>query len=420
LPEQSFVIPLTASECSLAVVDGSGNVLWKVSAVAGSDAYGSSVQVPEEAQYDVVRYLREKGQAARTKALLQFFFKTPVPKLLHGQPHDNQGRLGLGGTTIDLAEIFEIPKGQDLTGLVDTDRPDQQEPPRGVSYERSSRRYVHKIMIDLIAGSDTVLCTRLQWFPIAKRPSIGLRLATGVYVSDKKVQPAVNDIRDLRNLVGPIGEYLGKQLESRLIKGDFGYWPDRGDPRFRQVILLGAATPGRLITAARRQAIDVLVIAHVTARTTGLNRKFSKTLRFRFVDVVTGDTLWTSRTLKSGRIAAEQRYGVMPAEYLAEEILRQVDEDFFLRPMPKFSPAVAQNRLKTLAAIITEAQSSGNVQNLLAVMIELRYYHAKELATIEDVVPLYDRILGAGKGRIIVTGKKAERREALQDWLSTM
>jgi len=61
---------------------------------------------------------------------------------------------------------------------------------------------------------------------------------------------------------------------------------------------------------------------------------------------------------------------------------------------------------------------SDKPDEMLPVLVELRYYQAKGLLPAERAAELYDRILGTGRGRLLAGDDEAGRREALSAWLA--
>jgi hypothetical protein len=409
-PEHTFSTTATAYRCSLALMDGE-QVLWQESTVAGA-ALAQAIELAEG--QDAATLARQQGLEAQKAAVRRFFLETPLPKELYCQPRDAEGKLGLGSTPMDVLEEIVVPGNQDLTGLVDAEHFNPQQAPTGEGYEQSSRDYVQSTLVDVLSGDDDVLQERLRWFPKAKRPAIGLRWAFGVEFTGEKTTREIEDAWDVRHITGEIGPFLGREIEDRIAQGDFGEWPDRGDPRFRQVVILGVATRDKLLDAARRQAVDVLIVANMTTKVVGLHRNATTTMRFQFFDTSTDGLLWTSPVLTNTRQSRS-------ADAVAAEVLEQIDSDFRLGAMPTMRPEHAEGRLKTLAAAIDEAGSPGKDRRLamLAVMIELRYYQVKSLITAAQATELYDKILGVGKGKNLSEGDEDQRRETVRAWLET-
>ena len=165
--------------------------------------------------------------------------------------------------------------------------------------------------------------------------------------------------------------------------------------------------------AAKRQGLDGLVLASLTVRAIGLSGRTETTMRIKLIDVATRQTLWTSKMLSSTRVAAAQKTGTDPMAELVTEVLEAVDAYFALTPMPSMKPEHVKGRVARLA----EDFSRSDHDAMLPVLAELRYYQAKQLLTAEEATPLYDQILGAGKGRLLAGGDETQRRAVLEEWL---
>jgi hypothetical protein len=281
-------------------------------------------------------------------------------------------------------------------------------------------------MVDLIAGDDATLQNHLRWFPLAGRSSVGLRWGLGVQLTNQTKQPDLAKPDDWMNLTGPLGPAMVTGLQERVDRGDFGQWPQLGDPRFRQVALLGGGKTDELRAAARRQGLDLLVVAElrqIIARKAVTDME----MKVRIVDVAEGKTLWTSKPIKrsdlvptppvgpikGGGLAPKPAGKTDPAADFVAEVLKGVDTKCSLDLLPEKTSAEAKNRLKSLA----QASSNSKGEDSLRPLVELRGYQAGQWLTTAEVSTYYDGIVGAGKGRALASGDEATRRQVLQAWL---
>ena len=83
--------------------------------------------------------------------------------------------------------------------------------------------------------------------------------------------------------------------------------------------------------------------------------------------------------------------------------------------MPALKPEHVTRRLVALDSTLSDA----NPTERLAILAELRYYQSKQLATVDRLVPRYDKILGPGKGHVLANGEPAQRREVVRQWLGS-
>lgn len=284
----------------------------------------------------------------------------------------------------------------------------------GPEYEKASRDYVRQTHVDLIASDGAGLEDRLRWFAGAERPAIGLRWALGVQWTGTGEQPPIGTQRDLAKVTGTIGPGILDGLQQRTTDGRFGDWPSRGDPRFRQVALLGGGKQAELLAAAQRQGLDILVVVNLTPQVISLSRRSDVLMRIRIVDVASKRTLWASESLSQNRVAAASRAGTDLAGQMVEQVLKEVDQDFALKPMR----SLKAEDVKARAAKLGESISKSEPEALLPVLVELRFYQSRGLLETDEAAALYDRILGAGKGRVLASGDEAKRRQLLEAWLS--
>ena len=283
------------------------------------------------------------------------------------------------------------------------EKPGDEKPPAG-DFDTASRDYVRRFYTETIAAADDAVVGMVQWLPAARQPVLGLRWGVGLYHADAQQQPPAGDARAMGGLTGGAGPALVAGLEKRMAEGVFGIWPEEGDRRLREIALLGSGRQPDLVEAARRRGLDLLMIFTLSERTVVVSKKQFVMLRVRILDVTTGRQLWTSEPVSTQHA---QSAG------LAKEVLKEIDEEFRLAPVPGIRPERAAARVARLAATASKSEPG----ELLRVLLELRYYQAKGLVEPEDLVPLYDKILGRGKGRTMATGTAAQRRQVLAEWL---
>jgi len=230
----------------------------------------------------------------------------------------------------------------------------------------------------------------------------GVRWAVGVQLVAAAEGPPIRSAQDLGRLTGPIAPELGIRLEERMRRGDFGDWPDAGVPRLRQVSFVGVGKQEELVAAARRQALDLLMVFSLTPRPVARGKQASPLVRVRVVDVATEKTLWASESVSGGA-------GAGPA--FVADVLKRLDDGFRLQPIPKQTAEEVKQQLQQMDAAKLTPEAG------LAVLLEVRYFQAAQLLTAEEAAGYYDAILGAGKGKDLAAGDEARRAEVLQAWL---
>jgi len=279
-------------------------------------------------------------------------------------------------------------------------------------YEKASRDYGRREYVDLIVGDDAALLERVRWLPAARRPSIGIRWGLGVQLIGEEQQPPISTPEQLAMVTGTIGRdvYLG--LERWASEGRFGNWTPGGNVPARQIVLLGGGDHPDLLEAARRQGLDLLVTVSRSTRIVGIGRQVEVLMRVRINDVAGKLPPWSSTLLSSTDVLAGQRMGKDLTAELVADVLKEVDRSYVLGAMPDERAEDVKTRMAEF-----DPTSLASKDEALPHLVDLRYYGAKQLLTADELIASYDKILGVGKGRIIVGSDQAERRNVLQQWL---
>ncbi|MCR4414950.1 MAG: hypothetical protein NUV77_21235, partial [Thermoguttaceae bacterium] len=400
-------------------------------ALLGGGISGFMEQVP--ANQDPQVYLQNKALSHQMSQMEAFFTGLRLPRAGYPKLRDADGQLGLGCDEYHLVQLFSLPAdappgteqaaspAEPLAGLDPDD-----EPMRGVSpfggigreeeqaavvdeaYEKTARDYVARAAISVIAADDATVLERVRWFPAGKRPAFGLRFGVGVHYAGQGTVPKIRNPHELEQITGPIGTVVGQTLHTHLVAGNFGRWTAGGDPRLRQVAFLGAAAGlDDLLSAARRQALDVLAVLAVQPRAGAAARRAENSVRLRFVDVASGKGLWASEAVMAG--SPLFRKGGAAVEQAIAAAVKRIDTDLCLADMPELTAEQVKARLAALGL------PGAKPADPLAALVELRYYQAAKLLSADEVTELYDAVLGAGKGRTLATGDRAARRALLQE-----
>ena len=230
----------------------------------------------------------------------------------------------------------------------------------------------------------------------------------GVYWSGKSQQPRIANETDLQKITGPIGPGILAMLNQRTEERRFGQWPQEDAPNLRRAVLLGAGTRADLLKVAQRAGFDLLVSLEISTRGIGLTGRVETSMRVRLVDVATKTPLWSSTAISSSQLA---QAGYNAAVQYVAGIAQQVDDQFCLTSMPPLKPEHVQRRVASLADEFPQPDEA------LRVLTEIRYYQVNDLLADADAVLVYDRVLGAGKGRPLTEGDASGRRQLLEAWL---
>ncbi len=286
--------------------------------------------------------------------------------------------------------------------------------PTTADADNAGRDYVRSEHVEVIAGDDAALLERVRWLPAVNRPSIGIRWGMGVHLIGEEQQPAVTTPEHLVTVTGRIGQgvYLG--LQGWASEGRFGNWTPNSKVPTQQVVLLGGGNHAGLLTAAKRQQLDMLVTISRSTRVVGVGRNAEILMRVRINDVAGKLTPWTSTLLSSTDVVAGQRMGKDLTAELVTEVLQEVGQNYALKPLPDERPEDAKARLAEF-----DPASCTSKDELLLHLVDLRYCAAKKLLAAGELTAFYGKVLGIGNGQSLVSGDRAERQSALEQWLES-
>jgi hypothetical protein len=264
--------------------------------------------------------------------------------------------------------------------------------------EDASRIGVAKMAVDLAAGDDDALQERMKWLPLGNRACMGLRFGVGVQAS--RPQPAADPA--LNERIGSITLALVGGLDQRMTTNTFGAWPPGV---MRQVVILKPGSPGDLLASARRRGLDLLFALEIVPPGPP-NPKPAETVRVSLIEVV------EERALSTWYAAAKAAGGEEdPAAQIAAEILKFADANLALVEIPWLIAEKVKSRTGALAGMAPKLQNSA------ATLAEVRLYQVKRFLPPDKATPLYEAILGRGRGQSMSGGDAIQRREVLDAWL---
>lgn len=363
---------------------------------------------------------------------IEEFFSTGLivlpPSISRRVEFDGQP-INAGTTGVSVAGLFpdavaaaarrpirpSVPNGSSVPGTPRTvvkpcDNSRNEEIHYDRQFEKASEQQARDLYLDLITGDGQTLVDRMRWLPALNRPSIAVRWALGVQIVGGPSPISVRSLADLDSVTGPIGEGLLKALRQRASAGKFGEWPKASDKKLNDVRLLPSGRQAELQDAARRQALDLLVLVDLNNEIVGFSKRWRTTAKIKIIDAFSGLLLWTSEPLNDTQVALALRNGSKdPRVLLVKDATDKIDLDYQLDKMPELSADRVAGRLEELGK-----QSAENPWNAL---VELRYYEVKKLAAPAALSRLYDKILGPGGEQKISEGSVAERRAAVQSLL---
>ncbi len=385
---------------------------WKYAPkVASADTSGQAAPKPAE---------KPAGQAGK-------------PALLAAAPVQPAGRGTPTATTPAKPSPADLPPAEDLVSFnpAEFGKPAagakviQGAPPADIelnpieaALEEASRAYLAQVVAELLAGDDAAFREQMQWYPLGNRPVFGLRWACGVERADAAPLPETLE-KDLKTLSLALVTGLDQRLGNRV----FGAWPETGDPRCRQVAVLRTGRRHELIAAAKRRAVDLLVIVQ-TVPEAGSASPAAQTAppqarKIELFDVIEERVVATFPAPLAAAVPGPMGpvpppnapVPKVPAPELAEQFLKYVDERCTLQPVPWAVVDRAKPRMTQLASRVVSPHAGA------AVLLEVRYYQLRQLVPNDQAIAVYDSILGEGRGAKLALGDPAARREALQAWV---
>jgi hypothetical protein len=315
--------------------------------------------------------------------------------------------------SFDPARFGKAPPGaKPVQGLPP---PDPDASPIETAYEEASRVYAAEAAAELLAGDDASFREKMLWFALANRPVMGLRWAFGLQTRDAAAAPQAAPAEDIEKQVKALSLAVVGGLDQRISARLFGQWPETGDPRFRQVAVLRGGRRHELIAAAKRRAVDLLVIVETSGPSGVPADKGTATVRIDLVDLVEDRSLATfprqSGPGGSGGPAVDVSASKASSAALAEEFLKFVDENCALKPVPWSVVEQAKPRLARLASKPPHPYAGA------ALLLEVRYYLARQLVPASEAIAICDTVLGTGQGEKFVSGDAAARRAVLEAWI---
>jgi hypothetical protein len=182
------------------------------------------------------------------------------------------------------------------------------------------------------------------------------------------------------------------------------------------VLLVGEGKKEDLIDRAREMGLDVLFMFNVRVSS---SRVPTSTTGLKVVNLHSDDAevLYTSRSLKSDVVAKNRDAGineksdpvVQALDLVFEEML---DDKLRAQPLPE------NLKPEHVAGRIMQLMEQSN-PDPLAAAVEIVGFHRMELLDAELAEKALDKVLGDGKGKVLLTGTSEERQAVLAEYLPT-
>ncbi|MDX1944516.1 MAG: hypothetical protein SFU86_03845 [Pirellulaceae bacterium] len=162
------------------------------------------------------------------------------------------------------------------------------------------------------------------------------------------------------------------------------------------IVFLGVASEGNAAALGKRSQADVLVTLEVAARPAKTISFVQNDIKLRVTNVKTGQVIFVSDQINNLKVLEGRRKGAKGEDPVDKEIgeaLAAIEKSFTPGPLPDAVTAeIATKRIKDLAA---EKPSDQN--QILAILLEARYYVAKGLMKDEELMTVMMDAIGPDK-----------------------
>ncbi len=321
----------------------------------------------------------------------------------HGLAARVEWLANLAGLPMEPEEKPEPPlNGQQLAGY----RPPEAAPTSETEFNKACTEYMHNDLLDTAVGPKDRVLARLRWFAAAKRPSTGLRWGLGAILVGQAVQPNMATMPQLEQVAGRPGVLLANRLQEGIEADDFGEWSHPDAAWLHQLVSLGAGPLATLKQRAQQKGVDAFLMLSITREIMPVTKQERVRMKARLYDVRGEVDVWASDEITKAQIAAGMRKGTDPSDLWASAVLETIDKQYYLGPMPNITADLAKQRASSLRRMSTP---------VLERIIELRYYHARDLLNDVDTADALDAIIGSGKGQEFLDGDDATRRKIVAD-----
>ena len=220
------------------------------------------------------------------------------------------------------------------------------------------------------------------------------------------VPPAVDGAPpELSQATGDIGPRILQALPESNLERLLGPWPEGSNIKGVQFIGTGDNLK-EVMSLAEQKGVDVVVVAAVSFKVTGINRNIDASLAVRIMDVATQKRLWSSPTLHSNAVKAAMRRGQDPGGELVSDFTEYLEKNFRFQEKPAIDKEEARRRAEALAR--------EEPMNPLPALMEIRYYQHHELLTPIQAELFYQRLIGFDDAEAMATGNGQQRTRIIE------
>ena len=180
------------------------------------------------------------------------------------------------------------------------------------------------------------------------------------------------------------------------------------------VMLVGEGKKEDLVDRAREMGLDVLLLFNVRVSS---SRVPTGTANLKVINLHSDDSevMFNSRSLKSDVVAKNRAAGISEKSDPVVSTLDSLFEEA-LDPNLRAQPLPPNLKPEHVAGRIEQLMSKSN-PDPLSVAVEIVDFHRLELLDAELAEKALDKVLGEGKGNILLTGTTEARKAALEEYM---
>jgi hypothetical protein len=176
--------------------------------------------------------------------------------------------------------------------------------------------------------------------------------------------------------------------------------------------LVGVGTEKELLDKAKKENLDVLVVARVKIELNRIGIVRNETEIALFDVAKPAKAVYTSSTLLNTKVElARQVNQDDGVDKEVKELFDVIDQKLVLSPLPQLPPEIVKTKRVDVLA-------QGKYDNPLPVLAEIRFYNRSKLISDEDTLSAFTNVLGnEASAKTLVEGTEEERKEVIQKWL---
>lgn len=187
--------------------------------------------------------------------------------------------------------------------------------------------------------------------------------------------------------------------------------PGAAVPITTGLCFLGVEPQDRLLTKAAREGLQVLLLVNVDVQVNVKTKVVNNDTELVLFDVAKKIPLHSTAKFNNVKIQ-NNRQGSKKDGVQDEfnKLFKYVDDNLTVLPVPSaIKPEHVQGRVSSLLA--------AKHDNLLPVLVEIRYWQRQNMLTEEEMVAAFKQLLGEENGNQLATGDEETRKKLLEKYL---